>query len=70
MKNITVGELKKMLNDTYDDNNIVICGFEGLSFYKTMENQKYSFIGKIDFNNERSRVNKIFGIKKNKDYLE
>lgn len=51
---MTVEQLKQKISE-YSDHSVVMCGFEGLTFYKKMENGKYSFIGVIDFENEKKR---------------
>ena len=59
MINITVAKLKKMI-ENYDDNNVVMCGFEGLTFYKPVGDDKHDYVGRIDFDNEKRRTSKIF----------
>lgn len=51
---ITVQKLKELLKN-YKDEYIIECGFEGLSFYKKSEDNKFYYIGQIDFGNERKR---------------
>jgi len=51
---ITVAKLRELL-DNYNDDNVVECGFEGLTFYKPVANKKFDYVGQIDFGNERKR---------------
>lgn len=58
MKNMTVSKLKKMLED-YSDDNVIMCGFEGLTFFKPVGDGKHDFVGQIDFDNEKRRSQQI-----------
>lgn len=51
-------KLQEMLKE-FDDDTEVMCGFEGLSFYKHVGNGKHDFVGRIDFENEKRRAQKI-----------
>ena len=62
MADITVAKLKKLL-EGYKDDNVVMCGFEGLTFYKPVGEGKHDFVGRIDFENEKRRAQKVFGEK-------
>ena len=59
MTNITVDELKKML-EKYSGDTIIMCGFEGLKFYKPVGEGKHDYIGVIDFDNEKRRTQRVF----------
>lgn len=50
MADIKVAKLKALIND-YPDEAIVMAGFEGLTFYKKGEDDRFYFIGRIDFGN-------------------
>lgn len=63
MKNLTVKDLKKLMAK-YPENYVVECGYEGLTFYKPVGDDKHDFVGKIDFGNENKRINNIFSDRK------
>jgi hypothetical protein len=58
MSNITVKDLLRKLK-AFDEDIVVECGFEGLSFYRKIEDNSYCCIGKIDFGNEKERNQQI-----------
>ena len=59
---MTTSKLKELLKN-YPEDSKIMCGFEGLTFYKLDEEGKHAYIGRIDFDNEKERTQKIFSEK-------